>query len=206
MPIYKKDGKAVLFVHIPKVGGTTIDHVFLSNGWIVAFQDGGGRPDTILRHLRCSLQHFHADLLQQVMRIDSFDAVFTVLRDPVDRLISEYHWRRQHAPQITGDFEPWVNQVLTTYRKAPFVLDNHIRPQSQFVLPGAQVTAIESGLGRIFDPLERHLSMRFRYEETRVRNASDRSTPVQMTPRLERRIRRFYAADIKLHRRILAAG
>jgi hypothetical protein len=118
MPIYKKNGKAVLFVHIPKSAGTTVDHIFLSNGWQVTFQDGGGRADTILRHMKCSFQHFHAALLTQIINPNSFDAVFTILRDPMTRLQSEYRWRMDpvrrlsSTPGSPGCFAPITGTAL----------------------------------------------------------------------------------------------
>jgi hypothetical protein len=201
MPIYKKDGKAVLFVHVPKVGGTTIDHIFRSNGWLVTFQDGGGQPDTILRHLKCSFQHFHADLLTQFLNPDSFDAVFTVLRDPLARLQSEYLWRRQHAQQPVSDFNTWTKEMFSRYRFNRFLLDNHIRPQCEFILPGAQVTVLEAGLARVFEKLSETLNMPFRYDETRVHNASISEAEIEISARTVRRIRRFYARDFRLHNR-----
>lgn len=206
MPIYKKDGKAVLFVHVPKVGGTTIDHIFRSNGWLVTFQDGGGRPETILRHLKCSFQHFHADLLNRFLNPDSFDAVFTVLRDPVARLQSEYRWRRQHGKQPVADFDSWVSEIFRSYRRNPFVLDNHIRPQSQFLLPGAQVSVLEDGLAHTMDRLAARLNMPFRYDPARVQNASAPDAGMEMSRRTAWRVRRFYARDFALHRQYSKAA
>ena len=42
---------------------------------------------------------------------------------------SEYRWRRAHSLLPLPDFDAWVNQMFDTYALAPFVMDNHIRPQ-----------------------------------------------------------------------------
>ena len=54
--------------------------------------------------MKCSFQHFHAALLTQIINPNSFDAVFTILRDPMSRLQSEYRWRMEHGSgaQITA--------------------------------------------------------------------------------------------------------
>ncbi|SER05124.1 hypothetical protein SAMN04488092_12217 [Thalassovita taeanensis] len=46
MPIYMKDGKSALFIHIPKAAGTSIDHAFLRQG-----ENAGG----ILHHVAAGL-------------------------------------------------------------------------------------------------------------------------------------------------------
>lgn len=204
MPIYKKNGKAVLFVHVPKSAGTTVDHIFLANGWKVTFQDGGGRSDTILRHMKCSFQHFHAALLTQLLNPNSFDAVFTILRDPMSRLQSEYRWRMEHGsgPQI--EFNTWVTRMFRAYYRNRFVLDNHIRPQGHFVLPGAQVTALENGLVQTMSRLSNTLGEPLHFDPNTRRNRSERQVdeiPIsRMTSWL---IRRFYARDFTLHHRAL---
>ncbi|NIZ61757.1 hypothetical protein DL239_12325 [Sedimentitalea sp. CY04] len=204
MPIYKKNGKAVLFVHIPKSAGTTVDHIFLSNGWKVTFQDGGGRADTILRHMKCSFQHFHASLLTQMINPHSFDAVFTILRNPLSRLKSEYRWRMEHGsgPQI--EFNTWVTRMFRAYYRNRFVLDNHIRPQGQFILPGAQITALENGLEHTMTGLSHILGESFVYDPNTRRNTSERcKAEIPTSAMTTWLIRRFYARDFALHRRAL---
>ncbi|WIY23424.1 sulfotransferase family 2 domain-containing protein [Parasedimentitalea psychrophila] len=204
MPIYKKNGKAVLFVHIPKSAGTTVDHIFLSNGWQVTFQDGGGRADTILRHLKCSFQHFHATLLTQMINPNSFDAVFTILRDPISRLQSEYRWRMEHGSGPQMEFNAWVTRMFRAYYRNRFVLDNHIRPQRQFILPGAQITALENGLEHTISGLSARLGEQLQYDPNSRRNTSKRGAAEISTSAMTAwLIRRFYARDFALHRRAL---
>ena len=204
MPIYKKNGKAVLFVHIPKSAGTTVDHVFLSNGWQVTFQDGGGRADTILRHLKCSFQHFHATLLTQMINPNSFDAVFTILRDPISRLQSEYRWRMEHGSGPQMEFNAWVTRMFRAYYRNRFVLDNHIRPQRQFILPGAQITALENGLEHTISGLSAQLGEQLHFDPNSRRNTSKRGVGEIPTSAMTAwLIRRVYARDFALHRRAL---
>lgn len=205
MPIYMKDGKSVLFIHIPKAAGTSIDHAFLRQGWHVGFQDGGGKPDSVLRHLRCSPQHFHAALLREMMVLSSFDAIFTVLRDPMDRLQSEYRWRRQHTPHSLPAFDTWVNQVFDRYQVDSFVLDNHIRPQEQFVLPQAQVTALERGVAHTLNKLSETLGVPLPVGHDPIVNASPRDDGLEISAATRARIQTFYAKDFALHKWLMQA-
>lgn len=61
--------------------------------------------------------------------LSSFDVVFTVIRDPMVRLQSEYLWWRAHSLLPLPDFDVWVNQMFDTYALDPFMMNNHIRPQ-----------------------------------------------------------------------------
>ncbi|MEY8842036.1 sulfotransferase family 2 domain-containing protein [Cribrihabitans sp. XS_ASV171] len=200
MPIYKNGGRSVLFIHIPKTAGTAIDHAFLRAGWQVAFQDGGGKPDTILRHLRCSFQHFHAALLREMMVLASFDAIFTVMREPMARLQSEYRWRRAQAAQPLPPFDVWTNRMLDAYQGNSFVMDNHIRPQEQFILPQAQVTPLEKGLTHTMDQLSGKLGVEIPIHDGAQVNTSPDDQNLQLSEATRSRVTRFYGKDIALHR------
>ncbi len=200
MPIYMKGGKSVLFIHIPKTAGTAVDHAFLSAGWQVSFQEGGGQPGSIFRHLRCSFQHFHAALLREMMLLSSFDAIFTVMREPMARLRSEYRWRRAQSEQPLPQFDVWVNRMLDAYQRNSFVMDNHIRPQEQFILPQAQVTALEKGLDHTLAQLSKKLEVEIPLQDAAQVNTSPPAPDLDLSKTTRSRVTRFYGKDIALHR------
>lgn len=53
MPLFHKNNKRILFIHIPKAGGTSIEQFFKRNGWEMEFYDGGGKG-TKNEFTRCS--------------------------------------------------------------------------------------------------------------------------------------------------------
>lgn len=62
MPVFVKNNLKVLYVHIPKTGGTYIEDLFRQNGFDVKFWESnllGGA-------LRCSPQHYHHELLNNI--------------------------------------------------------------------------------------------------------------------------------------------
>ena len=143
MPIFSKEGKSILFVHVPKAGGSSIEAFFELNGFKIAYLDTGGGDS--LNHLtRCSPQHMHADMLKANLNLNAFDYIFMVVRHPFSRLKSEY---LMHEENRRVSFRAWVYRIFDSYRVDSYVADNHIRPQSQFYLPGANVFKIEDGLG-----------------------------------------------------------
>lgn len=116
-------------------------------------------------------QHYHRDLYLPKLAETHVDAWFAVLRDPVDRLVSEYRFRLRrraggHAldpriwfgrwPVKVGrrhlrlTFTEWVDVVFSAYARDPYVNDNHIRPQADFVCEGMRLFAFERGLEQVF--------------------------------------------------------
>ena len=200
MPVFTKDNVNVLYVHVPKAGGSAIEHHFEAEGFRMSYRDGRTGPGTDNYLRRCSPQHMHADLLKGLFRVGRFDAIFTVVREPLARFRSEYSMRNRRDLDLSaGAVDEWTKDVLRRYRKNPFVLDNHIRPQSEFILAGSVVHRLEDGL----DALMRELNQRFdigisetvRKVRTSVGQSGVQSSEVQLSADTERDLRAFYAED-----------
>ena len=96
----------VLFVHIPKCGGGSVEQFLRSYG----FRQGMFSIDPAYNSvLKCSPQHMHAELLLGILRVDRFDCVFSIVRDPVERMLSEYRWRIKH-PWARDGFDKWYSR------------------------------------------------------------------------------------------------
>jgi hypothetical protein len=131
MPIYSKDALRCLFIHIPKTGGTSVEHLMRKRRWqeSLIFHGRFGSH----HHLRVTPQHYHAALLDELVRWDEFQLVFTLCRHPFDRLKSEYYWQHQVgiAPaRLPGE---WFDVLQQRYLKDKCAFDNHVRPQSDFI-------------------------------------------------------------------------
>lgn len=202
MPVFTRDDVAILYVHVPKAGGSAIENHFTAAGFTMSYWDGPTGPGTLNHLRRCSPQHMHADLLRRTFRIQRFTAVFTVVREPLARFRSEYSMRnRRNLDVSAAATEAWTDTVLQKYRKDPFVLDNHIRPQTEFLLARSLVHRLEDGL----EPLMHTLNDRYGLDiPTRVKEARTSSTwsgtsskEVELSTTLEKRLREFYAADFE---------
>lgn len=165
MPVLHAGGATVLFVHVPKTGGTSIATALRELGQLAGVDghhDGSSG-------LPCSPQHFHAPLLRAVHEdfrapASPFAYAFMVVRDPFDRLVSEFRWRlarragsgvvgryrrRVRLPGMAVDgelFADWFAEVSSAFAVDPFCLDNHIRPQSEFEVFSLEVHRFEDGL------------------------------------------------------------
>lgn len=123
MPIYTAGSRKVLFIATPKTGTTSVDEMFRLAGWKGSDLD----QHSWLPGNPCSRRHFHAKLLSGIYNFTYFDIVFTISRDPVQRLFSE--WRSHHASE---PFEDWFFDVLSRQKALPFLFDNHVRPAREF--------------------------------------------------------------------------
>jgi hypothetical protein len=164
MPIFMKQSRTVLYLHVPKTGGTAIQAFFEKNDFRADLLDTTGGPKSLNRLRRCPPQHMHAAQITAILRPSEFDFTFMTVRDPLARLLSEYKMRfrsKNSAPPLPA----WVEQMFKRYIDNPFVADNHIRPQCEFWLPNCEVYRQEDRhgdtlAGRIEEKLELSLEHR----------------------------------------------
>lgn len=153
MPFARSDGRNVLFIHIPKAGGTSIEE-WLRQSYPLSFHNSH-----VAHGLPCVPQHFHAQLLAYLFDSAFFDYSFAVVRNPYWRLLSEYNYRmsqrgRREKIFPMPSFGRWVTSTLRKYEKDNYLFSNHIRPQNEFVFPQTEVFRLEEGL----DALEARLA------------------------------------------------
>ncbi|MGE6417934.1 sulfotransferase family 2 domain-containing protein [Alteromonas macleodii] len=142
MPVMIKDGMKVLFIHIPKCGGSSLEREFGIRGWSELFSIRGMNAK-YLDFIKCTPQHMHYELLGKVFNFDNFNNIITVVRNPVSRFRSEYYW--QLKKEITNlDPKSWIEDTFDKYQGDNFIYDNHIRPQCEFVFEGVTVFKLEN--------------------------------------------------------------
>ena len=102
MPYYKE--KKLLFIHIPKTGGTTIEDSIKENTPQTIYSS---RSNSLLDfpYNQKALQHqFYTTIYKFRDKLDvNFDniKIFSVVRNPYDRIISDLFW----SSLIKKDFE-----------------------------------------------------------------------------------------------------
>jgi hypothetical protein len=204
VPIFTRDDRAVLFVHVPKTGGTTLEKMMVGAGWEVGFRATPRTHPAQAPLHRVSPQHYHADLLAQTLRLDRFDTTFVVTRDPLARFRSEYAMRnKRHAAAGTAaHVEEWTRSIARRVRRNPSVLDNHLRPQHEFLVPGARVFRLEDGMGAIVGALNEDAGLGLSHAVPQHllsgRDGRIASRDVQVNAAVERWVREFYARDYEL--------
>lgn len=150
MPIFKAGSKLIYYAHVPKCGGSAVEEYLTDRfGGHGAFQNTQytSRPEK-LRWTKTSPQHIDVEALGLLFPADFFDASFAIVRHPVSRLVSAYHFQLEvegTVPETTG-FSEWLHDLPDRIGENPFAFDNHIRPMAEIVPEGAQIFYLEHGL------------------------------------------------------------
>ncbi|WP_193143396.1 MULTISPECIES: sulfotransferase family 2 domain-containing protein [unclassified Meridianimarinicoccus] len=159
MPIFKAGEKLVLYAHVPKCGGSAVSWYLTERFGQVAFHDSRHtRHDPRSLWSRTSPQHIDHTSLSRLFPDGFFDAMFTIVRHPVARLVSAYHFQLEVEQSISTQvsFSDWLEDLTDRRAEDPFVHDNHVRPMTEIVPEGAQVFHMEHGLDALvpwFDAL-----------------------------------------------------
>jgi hypothetical protein len=145
MPYYPEDN--ILFIHIPKTGGTALHNYFINKYKITIDKYLHLFDLYYLRgHKMLSLQHLTFIELSnsKYINITSNVKIITIVRNPYTRLISELLWSN-HITKHTSR-EDIYNKILylfTEYENENTIYDNHIRPQYQFIDGNENITILK---------------------------------------------------------------
>ena len=141
------DDSKLLFVHIPKNAGSYVESILNDNNIKVGkFDDkvkkyNKSKPYDVVsdeKHGQCSHWHIPPKYNKNI----NFDGyiTFAVLRDPIDRILSEYNWvstrdiNHDFSEMIfDDDINSWVDKILSKPKDINFVHDCHILPQLEFL-------------------------------------------------------------------------
>lgn len=130
--------RKILFLHIPKTGGTTVEKMIFPNHSFSTEPDYStlyGWDDRFgwLNHLTMD------QIIELCPNLDLREyLIVTVVRNPWDRLVSEYHWKSS----ISGlqiSFIEYVRllhlgetESIQEYYRSPIAFEQHIRPQVHY--------------------------------------------------------------------------
>lgn len=176
MPVFATEEKFILYVHVPKTGGSFVENFFHRNGFGIAYIDRGMRKPDFNEVRVVSPQHMHAEMLAWTFDLSKFSSIFLTVRHPLARLLSEYRMRLDTKEPI--DFNEWFEDIYAQYLDDPFVNDNHIRPQHEFMVEGALVYRQEDKFdAKWADLVEKDLSVHFPKRVFSVSESSHRKKP-----------------------------
>jgi hypothetical protein len=162
MPSLELNGRLIYFAHCPKAGGTSVERFMVERwgpavgllgwGWDRRWARRGERPGEV----PSSPQHYVWEDARRALPRRP-DAVFTVVRDPVARMVSEYRYQR--SGRLAGPFgrpvrglgfSTWLRLMFAMAERNPYTHDNHFRPQGAFLPPdGVTVFRLEDGLAPV---------------------------------------------------------
>ncbi|ETX13231.1 hypothetical protein OCH239_12700 [Roseivivax halodurans JCM 10272] len=148
MPLFKAADRLVYYAHVPKCGGSAIAYYLIDRFGPLGFYDSfyHDRPDET-PWTRTSPQHVDVRALETLLPARFFDAMFAVVRHPVPRTVSTYHFQREVEKRIPDEtsFSEWL-KGLEDKGTPRFEYDNHVLPMDQLVPEGATIFHLEHGL------------------------------------------------------------
>lgn len=147
MPIFKCENKLAYYAHVPKCGGSSIAEYIEYRFGRPGFHDNNYHniPEQ-QRWTRSSPQHVDWRTMEQLIPFSLFDVIFSIVRHPVPRAISTYHFQLEVEKVISADvaFSDWLAELEVG--REPFAYDNHVLPMNRIVPEGATIFHLEHGL------------------------------------------------------------
>lgn len=156
MPILLINGALHYFAHVPKCAGSSVKDHLVARFGAMALTDGAfAKLAEGARWTRTSPDHVDWATLTRMVPADWFASVFAISRHPVARVVSAFHFQQEVEKAVPADtgFDAWLADGLSRMADDPFLYDNHLRPQVDFMPEDAAVFPVEAGL----DALVTHL-------------------------------------------------
>lgn len=153
MPLINTPKLQIFFAHIPKAGGSSVEDYLIRRFGSATMIDKYKRSKTRGTGLINSCTHLSSRDLEEFIPKD-LGYCFTVVRDPVARMISEYKFQTGHSRTTKVSFSTWLKVMLHCVNLESRIYDNHIRPQSDLVPEGAEVFQLEDGFDKLVNRLD----------------------------------------------------
>lgn len=158
MPLFRIADQLHYFAHVPKCGGSSVEHYLKDRFGNLAFLDTRylSQPEP-QRWTRSSPQHLALQDLHRLVPPDWIASSFAVVRHPLDRLISAFRFQVEVEGTVAAiwTIDEWFDHWLTKADATPFLYDGHLRPMSDLIPADATIFRLEDGLDAIVPHLDR---------------------------------------------------
>jgi hypothetical protein len=194
------------FVHIPKTAGTTIEVLAENENILWGLKYKFKYPDLSFG----GISNWHVPhIINPYPETDTF----TVVRNPYDRLISEYKWRLKKSRLFKSrlfkyvnnvdNFNDWISSTLVNNNLRYFAIDGHLIPQHHFTHDKMHVRIIDTiirfeRLEVEFNHLMESRNMSLRIKQVEPLNLYDEICLTNITPSNLIYINEYYKYDFEL--------
>tara|TARA_Y100000992_G_scaffold60905_1_gene37300 strand:- start:9074 stop:9724 length:651 start_codon:yes stop_codon:yes gene_type:complete len=143
MPIYNINNKKVLFIHIPKNYGSFIELLLekLSSTHYIRKNSVFNEELLYGQYMQLQYQHLTSNQIESLTdyKINDFDIVFALLREPIEKLLSEINWRMFHVSKqetYKGKTKDQIIKLIVNrYNSTTYLMRDggHNRTQLDFI-------------------------------------------------------------------------
>jgi Sulfotransferase family len=201
MPIFRIDKDLHYYAHVPKCGGSSVEHYLVDRFGPMGLRDMGEKlVHPTLRWTRTTPVHIPAVALARIIPPDWIVSSFAVVRHPVRRLISAFFHGRDVARRIplSADFNEWFAEVSVWIGKDPYRNGGHLEQQVSFIPPDSRIFRLEDGLEPVVDYLDSLAGNTDGPREIAPKNVGrwrNEEAPPVLTPATLDLVTRLYAED-----------
>jgi hypothetical protein len=196
MPFIELNSKRLLFIHIPKTGGGSIESWLARHSPLYFYSDG------VPISLKCTPQHLRMSDFRELFGDDYFTNALTIVRNPYTRIASEYRMRTliQRSSFFKGHptFSQWLQRSLEEARKNLHYLDNHIRPQWYYLDGDVEIYFYEKGLITAATKIASIIGIPLPKRLPRIHNTSAKGINVRLCLSDLLLINEYYKRDFEL--------
>ncbi len=154
MPLISANGRSVFFAHIPKTGGSSVEEYLVRRfGGPLSLIDRNKREGVRGTGLITPLTHVAAIDLREMLP-PNLDFGFTVVRDPIARMQSEYRYQTGVSRMSRLSFSTWLRIMMIAVRIEPRIYENHIRPQIDLIPENTEIFLLEGGFDSLIQRLD----------------------------------------------------
>lgn len=157
MPLFRVNGQLHFFAHVPKCAGTSVEHYLRERFGGLAFYDNNHtQTPANTRWSNTSPQHIDTASFYKLIPENWIASSFAVVRHPVKRVISAYHFQSEVEGKLSADhsIDDWLASWIATADTNGFLYDNHLRRQTELVPEDAQIFYLEHGLDGVVGYLD----------------------------------------------------
>ena len=207
MPIFHINNKKVLFVHIPKNYGTFIEDLLskFSTTKLCNVNSVFNKELLFGQYNGNQYQHLTMKQIESLTnyKVDDFDIVFSLLRDPMERLISSINYRIDHEywSKIykNNTKDEIIKKVVDNYNKSRF---SHDLTQLEFIKGYNNKITMFTCLSECVDFLKKQLNIDYNLDSMNKINKSKKHVTKEDIYRLYSNIDLILQDDINLYNSI----
>lgn len=153
MPLASWNGHSIFFAHVPKTGGSSVEDYLILRFGPLSIIDTNKRTGVQGTGLIIPATHLAAVDVAELLPHD-LTYSFAVVRDPLQRMMSEYRYQSGVSQMSKLGFSPWLSVMLNAAKAEPRIYENHIRPQSDLIPEGAEIFRLEDGFDELIARLD----------------------------------------------------